>query len=420
MTAQATHPAPRAGPRASRVAEFAGKTLWRNPLELMLDSTGEGIYGIDLNGCCVFINRAGAALLGYRVDQVLGHNMHDLIHHTRQDGSPYPAACCPIYTAFREGRPCRIDSEVLWRADGTGVPVEYSSYPILDGTQIAGAVVTFVDISARKQHEAQLRQAHDALEGRVAERTRELSDALGELARSNERLRRLSAHLETVRERERSRIAREIHDELGSVLVALKLDLGWLHEQMPVGSAVQAKTRSMAGLIDDAVTEVGRIITDLRPSILDHQGLWAALDWHAQEFLEATGLRGELRIEVGAGAPAPDDAVATAAYRIFQEILNNVARHANATAIDIRVSADADELRLRVRDNGHGVTLEQLRHPGSHGVIGMSERARHFGGRLAIGPAATGGTQVRVWLPLTATAGRRIPEEDADDPACAV
>ena len=93
MTAQATHPAPRAGPRASRVAEFAGKTLWRNPLELMLESTGEGIYGIDLNGCCVFINRAGAALLGYRVDQVLGRNMHDLIHHTRQDGSPYPVAC---------------------------------------------------------------------------------------------------------------------------------------------------------------------------------------------------------------------------------------------------------------------------------------------------------------------------------------
>lgn len=340
MTAQATRPAPRAGPRASRVAEFAGKTLWRNPLELMLESTGEGIYGIDLNGCCVFINRAGAALLGYRVDQVLGRNMHDLIHHTRQDGSPYPVACCPIYTAFREGRPCRIDSEVLWRADGTGVPVEYSSYPILDGTQIAGAVVTFVDISARKRHEAQLRQAHEALEERVSERTRELSEALSKLARSNERLRRLSAHLETVRERERSRIAREIHDELGSVLVALKLDLGWLHEQMPVGSAVQAKTRSMAGLIDDAVTEVGRIITDLRPSILDHQGLWAALDWHAQEFLEATGLRGELRIAVGPGTPAPDDAVATAAYRIFQEVLNNVARHANATAIDMRISAD--------------------------------------------------------------------------------
>ena len=173
---------------------------------------------------------------------------------------------------------------MLWRADGASFHAEYSSYPIFDREQITGAVVTFVDISERKRAEELLRRAHEELEWRVAERTRELSDALAEIARTNERLRRLSAHLQSVREDERSRIAREIHDEFGSKLVALKLDVGWLKMRLDGQPELVAKTGAMAGLIDSAVTEVGRIITDLRPSILDHQGLWAAMEWHAQEF----------------------------------------------------------------------------------------------------------------------------------------
>jgi len=394
----------------ARLPEVAAQRAWRDQLELLLASTGEGVYGVDLDGRCVFINRAGAELLGYRPEQVLGRNMHDLMHHTRADGSHYPAGECPIYQAFRKGEPCRLDCDVLWRADGTSFHAEYSSYPIRDRERITGAVVTFVDISERKHAEEQLQRAHDELEQRVAERTQELSAALAEVARSNERLRRLSAHLQSVREDERKRIAREIHDELGSVLVALKLDVGWLKARVAAQPELIAKSVSMAGLIDRAVTEVGRIITDLRPSILDHQGLWAAMEWHAQEFLQATGLRGRLKLDIAPEAPTPDGELATAAYRIFQEILNNVARHANATAVDMQVQADGAALRIKVRDNGCGITLEQLRHTGAHGVLGMSERARHFGGRFAIGPAASGGTRVRVWLPFTP--GR----EGADDP----
>jgi PAS domain S-box-containing protein len=381
--------------------EVAAQRAWRDQLELLLASTGEGVYGVDLDGNCVFINRAGAELLGWRPEQVLGRNMHDLMHHTRADGSHYPAGDCPIYQAFRKGEPCRLDCDVLWRADGNSFHAEYSSYPIRDRGRITGAVVTFVDISERKHAEEQLQRAHAELERRVTERTRELSEALAEVARSNELLRRLSAHLQGVREDERKRIAREIHDELGSVLVALKLDVGWLKARVAAQPELVAKSVSMAGLIDSAVTEVGRIITDLRPSILDHQGLWAAMEWHAQEFLQATGLRGRLKLDIAPEAPVPDGDLATAAYRIFQEVLNNVARHANATSVDMQVQADAASLRIKVRDNGHGITLEQLRHTGAHGVLGMSERARHFGGRFAIGPSASGGTRVRVWLPLT-------------------
>jgi PAS domain S-box-containing protein len=393
-----------------RIPEAAAHRAWRNQLELLLASTGEGIYGVDLDGCCVFINRAGAEMLGYRPEQVLGLNMHDLMHHTHADGTHYPVEQCPIFQAFRKGEHCRLDCDVLWRADGTSFHAEYSSYPIRDGDRIIGAVVTFVDVSERKRAEELLRQAREELEQRVEERTRELSDALAEVARTNERLRRLSAHLQGVREEERKRIAREIHDELGSVLVALKLDVGWLKARLAAQPELIAKTAAMAGLIDNAVIEVGRIITDLRPSILDHQGLWAAMEWHAQEYLQATGLRGGIEMNLAPQTPMPDAELATAAYRIFQEILNNVARHAQATAIDMQVLADATTLQIKVRDNGRGITLEQLRHNGSHGVLGMSERARHFGGRFAIGPAASGGTRVRVWLPFTPG------KEGADDP----
>ena len=119
-------------------------------MSLLLESTGEGIFGIDLDGNCTFINRAGARLLGWEPAEVLGCNMHELTHHSHPDGRHYPVDDCPIFNAFREARPCRIDAEVFWRRDGSAFAVEYSSYPILDGDEVRGAVVTFVDITERR------------------------------------------------------------------------------------------------------------------------------------------------------------------------------------------------------------------------------------------------------------------------------
>jgi signal transduction histidine kinase len=328
---------------------------------------------------------------------VLGREMHELIHHTRADGGRYEMTECPIFRAFRQGDSARIDCDVLWRADGSSFHAEYSSYPIVEDGQITGAVVTFTDISERKRAEELLRRAHEDLERRVAERTAELHS-------TNERLRQLSAHAENVREAERTRIAREIHDELGSVLVALKMDAGWLARKLDGEPALQAKAASMARLIDNAVVDVGRIITDLRPSILDHQGLWAALEWYSQEFSEVTGLRVRWGANVSDSAPEPGDALATATYRMFQEILNNAARHANATAVEVRLTAVRTALTLEVRDNGRGITMEQLWRPNAHGVLGMKERARHFSGTFEIGPADGGGTLVRIQLPFSESA----------------
>lgn len=358
-------------------------------LALLLESTGEGIFGIDMDGRCTFVNRAAADMLGRRTEEVLGCNMHVLMHHSHADGSHYPEGDCPIFNAFRRGLPCRISDEVLWRADGSHFPAEYSSYPIIEDGQVRGAVATFVDITERKRAEELLRKSHEELEARVAQRTAQLRD--------------LANHLEAVRETERKRIAREIHDELGSLLVALKMDTQWLHRRVGERADVQTKCQSMGRLIDTAVDKVGRIITDLRPSILDHSGLWAALEWHAQEFTDSSELDATLQCHVAAGVPAPQGGVAIAVFRIFQEMLTNVVRHAQARSVRIGIHVDGPPdavLYLDVRDDGVGAAPSALAAPHSFGVLGMRERAGHFGGRISIDSAPGQGTRVRLVMPL--------------------
>lgn len=379
----------------SKLSGDADAALWRDKLTLLLESTGEGMFGIDLAGRCIFINRAGAAMLGYRPAEMLGLNMHELVHHTHEDGRHYPEAQCPIFLAFRTGMPCRVDQEIFWRADKTGFPVEYSSYQVVEQGMVRGAVVTFNDISSRRQSEELLHRARHELELRVAERTRELSVALAQL-------RELSAHAHSVREEERRRIARDIHDELGSLLVALKLDLDWMGRRVADRELLAGKCRAMSRLIESAVVNVGRIITDLRPSMLDHQGLIAALEWQIREFSETTELQCDSMIDMEPDGAAPEGALATTAFRIFQEMLNNVARHARATSVRIRIRLARTLLQMDVTDDGVGAQPESFEHPRSYGVMGMRERALHFGGSLHIVSVPGGGTHVCLRLPLAA------------------
>ncbi len=145
--------------------------------DLLLNSTVEGIYGVDSNGNCTFINKAGARLLGYCPDDLIGKNIHELSHHHRLDGSPYPAEKCPIYQAFRTGKSCRRDDEVFWRRDGSSFPVEYSSAPIIVSGEIQGAGVTFTDVTKRKKAEDDLRHSE--------ERFRSLIEATSQIVWTN-------------------------------------------------------------------------------------------------------------------------------------------------------------------------------------------------------------------------------------------
>ncbi|MBC7547512.1 MAG: PAS domain-containing sensor histidine kinase [Polaromonas sp.] len=387
----------------------AGQVVWRDRLSQLLESTGEGIFGIDMDGCCTFINRAGAEQLGWAPADVLGLNMHELAHHTHADGAQcgqhYPEPLCPIFNAFRRGLPCRIDTEHFWRQDGTAFAVEYSSYPIVEGGVVQGAVVTFVDISARRQAEDALRQAHAVLEQRVSERTHQLSAAL-------QQLRELSAYANTVREVERTRIAREVHDELGSLLVALKMDVGWLdkrlsEQQQREPDAAQAmrdtmrgKCQNMSRQIENAVDNVGRIITDLRPSILDHQGLWAALDWQAHAFVQSAELALNWRMDIADNTPTLPETSAIGIFRIFQEMLSNVGRHAQASAITIAISASGRDITMAVQDNGRGAEASAFDAADAYGVMGMRERARHLGGTLDISSQIGLGSSLKLHIQL--------------------
>jgi PAS domain S-box-containing protein len=370
----------------------------------MLASTGEGVFGVDLDGLCVFINPAGARMIGLEPEQVLGQNMHVLTHHSHGNGTHYPLDDCPIYNAFRQGQPCRIDSEVFWRADGSSFPVEYSSYPVFDQGQVRGAVVTFVDITERKQAEDALHQAKNELEQRVAERTQALETAL-------QQMRELAAWSETVREEERTRIAREVHDELGSLLVALKMDVGWLDKRLSeqdqraadeaqaMREKMRGKCQNMSRLIENAVVNVGRIITDLRPSILDHQGLWDALAWQAQEFVQSAEQELKWCMDVNVQRVLPEP-MAMAVFRIFQEMLSNVGRHARAHTVDVDIVERQGWLHLSVEDDGCGADAQVFESAQAYGIMGMRERARHFGGVIDVDSQPGRGTRMRLSMPL--------------------
>jgi signal transduction histidine kinase len=219
-----------------------------------------------------------------------------------------------------------------------------------------------------------------------------------EISESRQLLRELSAHRESAREEERKRIAREIHDELGQVLTALKMDLAYLNMNLgEVHPKSQATVKSMEGLIDRAVESVRSIATALRPGVLD-LGLAAAIEWQAQEFQARTGIPCEVRLEHQ--DIALDDGRSTAVFRILQESLTNVARHAEASRVRIILEKTDGLLKLEVADDGKGVVVDQVNKAKSFGLLGIKERTAILGGTLDIRSAPGEGTALSVSVPV--------------------
>src|SRR2546421_6086206 len=214
---------------------------------------------------------------------------------------------------------------------------------------------------------------------------------------SEEKLRRLAAHLISIREEERAHIAREIHDELGQVLTGLKMEVTWLAKRL-TDPALLEKTDSMCGLIDSTVQTVRKIATGLRPEMLDDMGLIAAVAWQAKEFQKRTGIR--CRTKLPPESVKPDVDISTTMFRIFQEILTNVARHSRATRVDMELGISEERVTLDVIDNGVGIADSDLNGKKSLGLLGMHERALLFGGDVKITGTPGHGTRVSVSIPI--------------------
>jgi PAS domain S-box-containing protein len=222
----------------------------------------------------------------------------------------------------------------------------------------------------------------------------------GELERSSRQLRALAARLQSIREEERSRVAREIHDELGQALTAMKIDLASLLRATPTDKAVEIQRgESILNLLHEAIQSVRRIATELRPVVLDELGLVAAVEWASEEFQARTGIH--CRLDLPQDDVDIDPGCATALFRILQETLTNVARHANATEVNVRLAQEGGNLALEVHDNGIGISEEQLSAANSLGILGMRERALLLGGEFTISGAGGKGTTVIARLPQT-------------------
>lgn len=223
--------------------------------------------------------------------------------------------------------------------------------------------------------------------------------------RIEDELRRLAAHVESTREAERIRIAREIHDELGGLLTGIRMQIAMSMRDRPDGTSVAVPPASTLQLIDSATEALRRVIRDLRPSILDDLGPVAAIEWYADERLRKAGVRVDVAIGAGVTELAVAGERASAIFRVTQEALTNIARHAEATHVDIALTLETGRLVIRIRDDGRGMQPEAPAVADSWGLRGMRERLRFFGGELHIDSAPGHGTAVTVVMPLGMTDG---------------
>ena len=221
-----------------------------------------------------------------------------------------------------------------------------------------------------------------------------------ELRKSRAQLADFSAHLEQAKEAERERIARDIHDELGGHLVAMKIEASLLAGRIArQGDELRERLRAMEKLIDEAIDTVSRVTRELRPGILKDFGLAAALECQGEDFAARTGI--SFRLDCADPEIAPRDELSIALFRIFQEALTNVAKHAAARQVEAGLEADAQSVRLRIDDDGTGVTAADLDKPRSFGLRGIRERIERLGGHFTISTRPAGGTRLTIEAPLS-------------------
>lgn len=286
---------------------------------------------------------------------------------------------------LRGGAAVTIDLNTYWTAqEPTWRTIQYWH----TGIWLAGMATLFAYWGFLRRRAAE----HAQIEAVLTQHKQRLEE-------SEARLRELAAFLQTVREEERTRIARELHDELGQALTALRFDLGWLRGKCntadTLGKAAADRVGAACGVVEQSIVSLRRISEDLRPAMLDSLGLAAAIEHHAAQFSERTGIPCHLemnREEFDLGGD-----LATAVFRIVQEALTNVARHAGASQVTVRIDELDDGIRLGIEDNGQGFDVGSR--TSRFGLLGIRERITMLGGQLGIDSAPGKGTRIDCWLP---------------------
>jgi len=336
-----------------------------NRLAALLDSAMDAIISIDEGERIVMYNRAAEQTFGWSAAQVMGQPLSILMPERFRagHGGHVRRFAATGVTARRKGQ--GGDGVTLWglRADGSEFPMDAS--------------ISQIDTDHGKVFSVIVRD--------VTERVRARQD-----------LARFATEAAAVREQEKSRVARELHDELAQSLTALKMDAIWLRDHLGADPAVKDKAVGMLRMLDTSIASVRRIAADLRPLILDDLGLVPAIEWLAQSFTQRHGVACELDIDESLELQEP---YATAVFRIVQESLVNVAKHARATTARVRVAREGREIVLEVRDDGAGFDAAAARKPQSLGLIGLRERAQLLEGTVGIESAPGQGTRVQARIP---------------------
>jgi PAS domain S-box-containing protein len=380
---------------------------------LLIESVQEyAIFQVDPLGLVVSWTAGAERLKGYRAEEIIGKPI-SLFYPPDDVASGKPARI--LAEAAQRGR-CQDEGWRI-RKDGSRfwASVVVTALRNAEGSLLGFAKVTR-DITDWHGKEQTLEKAKELLEIRVKQRTAvldqvnqelrtEIADrqrAEEQLRASLEQLRSLAARLQRVREEERTSIAREIHDELGQSCTAIKMDLALIgHKATKKQTQLRAKVDSATRLVDEMIGTLRRIASELRPRTLDDLGLNAALEWQAQEFENRTGIR--CRVTLLQEPLALDSERSTAIFRVFQESLTNVVRHAQATRVDALLERKGNQLLFQVRDNGIGFDPAAAKSRRSLGLVGMQERALLLDGELKIEAVPGGGTTLILRMPLPHT-----------------
>ncbi|MDP3021425.1 MAG: PAS domain S-box protein [Methylococcaceae bacterium] len=331
-------------------------------LRAILNNIADAIIISDDHGVIELLNPAAETTFGFAAGELTGKNVRELLPESDRLLIDLGLTQLSDQTAVA----------IQLSNDINGLRKDASTFPI-------DFVLNKIDIDQRKLI---ISTIHDISESKLSEQL----------------LRNFSSHLEAATEQEKTRIAREIHDQLGSILTALKMDLSWLKKQLPEHlTESHLKISTMKQHINDAMQTVREIATALRPSILDHLGLIAAIDWQLDKFKQQTGI--DCTLLTSQNTIEVDEQPATAIFRIVQEALTNISQHAHATEVNVNIHTLDADLLLTITDNGCGMNQSQMHKLGRYGILGMHERVRHFGGTLTIDSAPDAGTRIKVRMP---------------------